>query len=182
MKDKILTLLSQNISPQITAQTLGCDPSYISQLMADPTFSEQLAAARLTKLTALTARDSKIDAIEDKLLRKIDEAIPLMYKSGELVRAFQIINSAKRRLSDIPQQQQSLQSGAIVQIMLPANSAQALIVNQANNQVVQIGANELVPMQASSLERMLQNVQNSAPRPQNSAQAPSLSYSTEEDI
>ena len=157
---QIISLLSQSISPAIVASTLGCDPSYVSQIGS--AHAEEIRAARLAKQTAAISRDNKLDEVEDKLISRLDETVPYLHKPGEIARVLQIVNGAKRRTSQTDAAAGTLQGAAIVTIILPSAAQNPLIINQSNNQVVQIGQTPLVPLQVSALER-LTNAKDTSP-------------------
>lgn len=177
---QIRNLLIENIPQAMIASTLGCDPSYISQVAAAD--AEEIRAARLAKYQGALDRDNKLDAVEDSLITRLQESIHYMHKPMELARVLQIVNSAKRRTSQADASPSHLQGAAVVTIVLPTNNQNPLIINQANNQVVQIGATPLVPLQMSALDRSLSNVQVTPPSSDNSGKAPNLLSHSEEDI
>jgi hypothetical protein len=180
LASQIISLLTENISPALIASTLGCDPSYISQISA--AHAEEIRAARLSKQTAAISRDNKLDAVEDRLISRLDETIPYLHKPGEIARVLQIVNSAKRRTAPADLSASSLQGAPIVTIVLPSGAQNPLIINQANNQVVQIGQTPLIPLQVAALERMTQDVQNSAISSERASQATNLLSNSQEDI
>lgn len=96
-KDKALQLLGTGLGPTEVSTTLGCDPSYISQLLMDEGFRSEVLTLRMQHLQASTRRDKEIDSIEDELLVKVRENLPYLVKWADIVRAFAIVNSAKRR-------------------------------------------------------------------------------------
>jgi len=53
-KDRILKLLGSGLGGEVVSATVGCDPSYISQLMADEEFRSRVLAMRIESLTADT--------------------------------------------------------------------------------------------------------------------------------
>lgn len=178
---QIISLLSENVPPAIVASTLGCDPSYISQISSE--HAEEIRAARLAKHRATIERDNKLDDVEDKLITRLNETVPYLHKPGEIARVFQIVNSAKRRNAPADLSASSQQGAAVVTIVLPTAAQNPLIINQANNQVVQIGQTPLIPLQVSALERMVaSNVQDTAIGTNNSSKAANLLSHLEKDI
>ena len=120
--------------------------------------------------------------MEDRLISRLDETIPYLHKPGEIARVLQIVNSAKRRTAPADLSASSLQGAPIVTIVLPSGAQNPLIINQANNQVVQIGQTPLIPLQVAALERMTQDVQNSAISSERASQATNLLSNSQEDI
>jgi hypothetical protein len=96
-KDRMLTLLGSGLGPQEVATTLGCDQSYVSQQLMDEDFKALVLARRVEHLQAATERDKKINSIEDDLIQKLQDSIPYMLKSDQILRAFHVVNRAARR-------------------------------------------------------------------------------------
>lgn len=96
-KERGLQLLGSGLGPSDVSQALGCDPSLVSQWLMDEDFRQNVLALRIQSLTAHTARDKKIDAIEDALIEKLQENIQYMVKTRDILGAFAILNNAKRR-------------------------------------------------------------------------------------
>src|SRR5882672_10943954 len=79
-RERVLKLLGQGVEQEVVATAVGVSPSYISQLLADPEFASAVAELRLLNLEAASDRDSKYEALEDKLLKKLDETADYMTK------------------------------------------------------------------------------------------------------
>jgi predicted transcriptional regulator len=146
--ERALTLLSQGVPAEAVAATLGVTPSRISQLLSDPEFASTLQEKKFESLQKHNERDSKLDALEDKLIEKLDKNLPLMMRPMELVRTLQVVNGAKRRGASAPTQLTAQQT--IINLTLPTQ-----IINQfktnAQNQVTETGQQSLLTMQSSSL-------------------------------
>jgi len=96
-KDRILKLLGSGLGGEVVSATVGCDPSYISQLMADEEFRSRVLAMRIESLTADTQRDRAIDEIEDVLIKKLKAGLDFLVSTKDILRAYAVINAAKRR-------------------------------------------------------------------------------------
>jgi hypothetical protein len=134
------------------ANAVGCTESYISQLLADEAFAQQVMSIRLQSLTAATNRDQKIDDIEDQLLEKLKESIPLVYKINDIARLFSLVNRAERRGVSAPMTQG--QQSTVVQLMLPERVAQKFVRTPAG-EIVEVDGQTLVTMPA---HKLLQNL------------------------
>jgi hypothetical protein len=145
---RALQLLGSGIAAEATANALGVTPSRISQLLSEQQFSDQVATLRYENLQKHNTRDSAYDSMEDRLLDKLEAAIPLMFKPQEILRGISIINGAKRRGQSAPDQTINQQN--IVNLVLPEIIAQRFTVN-IDNQVTRAGDQELHTMPASSL-------------------------------
>ena len=103
-ESRALSLLGQGLGAEIVASAVGVTVSRISQLLSDPEFSAQVAHLRYENLAKHNQRDNKYDVMEDDLLDKMKDLIPMMYKPFEVLKAIQIINQAKRRGASAPEQ------------------------------------------------------------------------------
>jgi len=154
LQDRICKLLGQGIEGHRVAAAVGCDPSYISQLLSDDAFKERVQELKLANLTEATERDRRYDRLEDKLLSKIENDIdsnPLAFKSTtEKVRNLVAINGMKRRGANSDNNVSTI-NNTVVQLMLPTQLA-GRYIKDVNNQIVQVGDKNLLTMQSSQLE------------------------------
>jgi hypothetical protein len=156
-ESRALTLLGQGLDPSVVASAIGCTPSYISQLLSDPEFANQVAELRFHSLAKHSERDNAYDDIEDKLLEKLKNCLPFMMRPMEVLAAIKVINAAKRRSSDTPASLQ--QKSPVIQLVLPTQIIQQFQLN-GTNQVIRAGEQELVTAQASQLKNMLNSINN----------------------
>lgn len=145
---RILEMLGNGLAPNVVASALGVSDAYISQLVGEESFSQQVTALRYKNLQAATTRDRDYDTIEDELIKKMKDLLPLMYKPMEVLRAITVINQAKRRGADAPDNTVIHQT--IVQLTLPTAITTQFTKN-VNNQVVAIGDQELITIDAKHL-------------------------------
>lgn len=118
-KNRIKELLGNGLSNEIVATTVGCDSSYITQLMSDNEFREEVIQLRAAALTANTKRDKNIDGIEDKLIEILEELVDtrMFMKPREVLSAFAVLNNAKRR--GVPAHESLVINQKIVNLTLP---------------------------------------------------------------
>jgi len=156
-------MLGNGLSPGVCASALGVSESYISQLLSEESFAQQVTAKRFASLQAATTRDKSYDSIEDALITKMQDLLPMMYKPMEVLRAITVINAAKRRGASAPEN--TVINQTIVQLTLPASITSRFVTN-AHNQVVEAGEQQLVTIQSTSLTKRLEghNEQKSAER------------------
>lgn len=147
-EERALKLLGTGVSAEQVAAALGVTPARISQLLADENFAAQVAELKYTNLLSHSQRDDQADKIEDKLLTKIENLLPLMMRPMEAIKAYQVINGAKRRGSQGLQGAVATQT--IVQIAVPVQITQKFITTP-QNQVVQAGEQQLLTIQSGSL-------------------------------
>lgn len=180
IEGRALTLLGSGIPAESVAAALGVTPSRISQLMADPEFSEAVAKQRYDNLQEHNIRDSKYDSIEDKLLENLESKLPLMLKPADILRAIQIINGAKRRGQSSPEQVTNQQT--IVNLLLPSSVAAEFTVN-VNNQVIKAGEKELITMPSSQLLNQVEEQTKLLPPQEDNTQcAESINTDQEEHL
>lgn len=149
---RILEMLGNGLQPEIVATASGVSPAYVSQLLSEESFSRQVTEKRFLNLQAATTRDRSYDSLEDKLLEKMEDLLPLMYKPMEVLRAISIINTAKRRGSGVPESQ--VINNTIVQLQLPDIILNHFVKNETN-QVIATGNQQLITIGAEKLTEKL---------------------------
>jgi len=158
-KERMLKLLGNGLQPLVVANTLGCDPSYVSQALMDEDFKGRVLALRMENLNAATTRDKLIDKIEDKLLDKLNDTVEYLIKPREILGAFNIVNAAKRRGAQV--QGDVLIQNNIVSITLPP-AAQEKFITNGQGEVVQVGARTTITMPFQKL--LKDRIQSNASR------------------
>lgn len=148
VEEKALQLLGAGVTSEQVASALGVTPSRIAQLMSQKYFSDKVSALRYKALTAHNKRDGNYDSLEDKLLEKLDKALPLMIRPDTILKAMQVVNSAKRRGSSAPQSINNTQN--VVNLILPSVITQKFATD-INNQVIKAGDQSLLTMPSSQL-------------------------------
>jgi len=152
-KERGLQLLGTGLGPTDVATALGCDPSYISQLLMDQEFATKVLALRVQNLQAHTLRDRNIDAIEDKLIEKLEESVQWLTKPRDILMAFQILNNAKRRGATT--QGGLTVNNQVVTINLPPAAKEYYFPKMnAQGEVVQVGEQVTV---TASLQTLMQD-------------------------
>lgn len=154
-RERALTLLGSGLSPTVVASALGVTESYISQLLSEEEFAIQVTQLRYESLAKHNARDAELDKLEDKLIEKMHNLLPLMIRPMEVIRAFSIINAAKRRGASTPQQITEQQT--LVNLNIPITVENKFVVT-SDNQVVEVNSQTLLPMQSSNVQKLLENV------------------------
>lgn len=149
-KNQICDLLGSGLANAVVARAVGCEESYISQLMSDSEFADSVAQKRSEALTAHTKRDLSIDSVEDLLLVQLKEAVETkqIYKPNEILRAWQVMNAGKRR--GVPMNDHATVQNQVVTINLPTQIIQEFTMNPMG-EVIEAGDKTLVTMPAHSL-------------------------------
>lgn len=153
IEERALALLGSGINSEQVAAALGVTPSRIAQLLGDETFSHKVATIRYEFLQQHNTRDAKYDSLEDRLLAKLDESVPLMFKPETIMKALQVANAAKRRGQNAPTSVTNTQN--IVNLVLPVAIAQRFSLN-VDNQVIKAGDQELLTMPSSRLLKQVE--------------------------
>lgn len=153
-ESRALQLLGSGIPPETVAATLGVSPSRISQLLSEPEFAAKVAELRFSSLQKHNERDNKYDEIEDKLIERMRDCLPLMMRPMEILKAIQVINSAKRRGASAPDAITAQQT--IISLTIPVQVIQKFQTTQ-NKQVTHAGEQELLTMQSSTLLKEIKN-------------------------
>lgn len=148
--NKALSLLGAGIPQEAVASALGVTPSYISQLLSDESFAEQVTKIKFETLSNHTARDSAYDNLEDTLLEKLKSAAPLLMRPRDILVAIKVINGAKRRGLDSTENLVNQQ--AVVNLIMPTQIVQKFTTN-INNQVIKTGDTDLITISSGNMEK-----------------------------
>lgn len=157
LEDRAATLLGSGLPPATVAASLGCSESYLSQLLSTEVFAARVAALRYEALAKHNERDSGYDSLEDDLLVRLRDCLPLMHKPMEILKAIQIINQAKRRGTSTPEA--ILEKQEVVKLVMPVQIIQRFTTN-IQNQVIQAGTQELLTIQSGTLAARMKEKQN----------------------
>ena len=148
---RALEFLGSGASPEQVAAAVGVSTSRISQLLADESFAAAVADLRFDSLAKHTTRDAKADSLEDQLLEKLENLLPMMFRPMEVVKAYATLNAAKRRGASAPTSISPTQT--FVTITLPQIIVDRFtaVTTNVNNQVVKAGNQDLITMQSGAL-------------------------------
>jgi len=151
---QIKELLGNGLNNEVVATAVGCDPSYISQLLANEVFAAEVAQLRMQALTANNKRDRNIDGIEDRLIEKLAEAVEsnFIYKPKDVLQAFAVLNAAKRR--GVAAQESLVINQKIVNLAIPNVIVNNFTIDK-KGEVVQVDDQTLVTMPTHQLLKTL---------------------------
>jgi transcriptional regulator with XRE-family HTH domain len=160
LQDKALQLLGDNIGLTQVAAALGITPSAISQLISDDEeFAAAVQARKLAKLELGNNLDAKYDALESKLLDKLERTVAFEMNPVRVSAILSRVNAAKRRNSStaptdlVPQD--------ITTISMPTVIVNNMQVN-VQGQVVSVDEKEIITANKTQLARLLlENIPNS---------------------
>lgn len=158
-KKKVIDLLAASITPATIAQTLNCDPSYISQLLQDPVIMEAVVAKRVAKVTKVAETDDKVQDIRSVLVAQIAKVAPFTTKITELCMA---LNTIDKMASRLPSSNNTESDGtqAVVNLVMPKQMAVHFVVNNAN-QITEVEGRVLETMSANRVFEQLESPHDS---------------------
>ena len=159
-ESQALELLGSGCNPSQVASALGVSESLISQFLSQDHFASQVAERRFKSLLKHNNRDDALDALEDALIKKLENIIPYMHKPHEIIHAFTRINAAKRRGSSAPEAVSTSQP--VIQLTLPIQILNQITVD-ARNQVIKAGQQELLTIQSGRLPSLTQSNPQAVP-------------------
>lgn len=151
-EERALALLGNGVPPGAVANALGVDPSRITQLLGEEGFAARVVEKKFESLSKHSERDSLMDGLEDKLLEKLKDCLPYMIRPMELLKAFSVINAAKRR--SLASTNTPIAAQTVVTLNMPQIAIQKFTLN-INNQVISVGDQTLVTMQSGALMKTL---------------------------
>jgi hypothetical protein len=154
MREQIIELLGCGLSNMEVATAVGCDPSWISQLLALPEVFEQVQILRAARTRQFVEHDAKIDRAEAAVLDRVMHLANFVTKPGEAAKVFSILNSAKRRAVSAPQDASN--PSTVVNINLPQTMAVAIQVSQ-DKQVIEVNGRSMTTMPAKNVAAALES-------------------------
>lgn len=167
-KAKILSFLGAGIPAEKVASVVGCEPSYISQLLADEDFFAAVSAQKFEALAETTARDTRLNNLEDKIISRAEQLVesPMAFtKPMECIRALTMVNALKRRGAGEAMSGLN-QHTPVVQLVLPNIVTQKFTASQymldINNQIIQAGEQTLVTISSGSMPALAEGHSSAA--------------------
>ena len=154
VEEKALALLGSGVAAEQVASALGVTPGRISQLLAEETFSQEVAALRYDALQKHNKRDDRYDRLEDTLMDKLDKAMSLLIRPVDIINALTKVNNATRRGQSAPTQVNNQQN--IVTLVMPTIIVDKFTTN-AQNQVTSAGGQDLSTMASGNLLKQVED-------------------------
>lgn len=153
LSDQIKSMLGDGLEPIAISRALGCDPSYISQLMEDEGFKSEVQQNRIVNLTDATNRDKRLASLEDKAIERLEAVIGFIARPMEAARILQIVNATKRRGAELNGQSASVGAPTVV-LNLPQAARVTFTLNQSS-QVVDVEGRSMAPLPSAKLQQMV---------------------------
>lgn len=161
-KQKILEMLGNGYTQELVATSLGVSPSLVSQYLSDEEFASAVIARRYERLNKHTARDDRLDGMEDELIKKLEDMLGMVYKPMEVARLLQLVNGLKRRGAGSDPTAATIINNQVVNLQLPPAIVQHFTAD-INNQVVEViestqpaeqQRHSLITMSAGNLQQL----------------------------
>jgi transcriptional regulator with XRE-family HTH domain len=162
MKDRIKALLINGLKASEIAKIVGCSAGYISQLMKDPVFQQEVAEALAIISESCTEEehiDKHYERVEQKVLISIEEGLAEA-SLGEKVRALEAINKRtdQKHARKNPIAQQALGVTVnVVSLSLPNHAAQAVkpvVTLNEKQEIIAINNKPLAPMSSDAVKTL----------------------------
>jgi AraC-like DNA-binding protein len=150
--ERIKQLLGQGLSTSVVASAVGCDPSYVSQLLEDTEFHSEVLGLRAGKAEENVKRDGSWNEIEDLALQQAKKVLPFVTKPGDLVRIAAMANSAKRRATEFANGSES--AAPTVNLVLPESAVIHFQMNQ-NSQVIEVDGRSMQALPSKHLVQQM---------------------------
>lgn len=160
MRDRILHYLSSGIKPAQVCTIVGCSPGYISQLVKEEAFQQELEELMLKKPENAEAEDldNKYISLEHQILKHIDLSLvdaplPALTRALEVVAKRQDMRFSRKHPS------QTTPYGVInaqhVTVHLPAHALPPPVIElNANSEILAINKQNLAPMASEAVKNM----------------------------
>lgn len=155
MKEQIADLLIQGIPHGIVAETVGCDPSYVTQVSQEEVIAQQIAEARAKRASKMVKHDNVIHEIEDIALDRIKRMLPNVSDIMKVTRVFDVMNKA-RRAGDHGMQGQSVQADEVIALRLPT-TAKFKLTMTTDRQIIEVEGRSMVPLPSAVVAQKLRD-------------------------
>jgi len=150
-QDRVKMLLGSGLDAASVSTTVGCDPSYITQLLSDDAFRGEVLTLRTEALQLQTQRDRRTDSIEDELLSKMEDTVKYLTRPHDIRSFYQTINKAVRRGAAVSAGNINITQN-IVTLNL-SGAARKLFTTNGQGEVVQVDDQATVTMPLQHLIR-----------------------------
>lgn len=172
MEDKIIELLGRGYSQTVVASAVGCEDSYISQLMAREDIRSQVATLRLQHVAGHVEMDDSVDSLEAKAMEKLQHLLPFVTKPMDALRIYQVANAAKRKTEGATATNTESRA-PVVQVSIPVHVAMQFRLD-SSKQVVEINGKSMAALPSATLNKRLEERRTRQPLLTDSASAASM--------
>jgi tRNA A37 N6-isopentenylltransferase MiaA len=167
VKERIKKLLAAGMKASEVAATVGCSPSYVSQLLGQSEFKEAVAL-EMTTFSAESDEEQHLDKryqiLEHKILNNITDALP-QADLPQLTRALEVVakRQTEMKRAKAPVLANNVNNGTvnITNISLPAHiltaPAPTVSVNE-NNEIISIDSKPLAPLSSNGVRNIFEQM------------------------
>jgi predicted transcriptional regulator len=148
-----MDLLANGMSETIVAEALGVSIGLVSQFMQEESFAEQVAARKAVKFAKQLETDNNIAEMELKATTRLAKMVDFITDTDKLIRIAQFANGAKLKTAPSGPGNGDVNIGT-VNLVLP-NVIKQIYTTNANNEVIAIAGQTLLPIQAKELDTAL---------------------------
>lgn len=149
-KRRVAALLAQGVAETAIADSLGCEPSYISQLKHDNEVQELIKAAE----KELSIREAEFDELlfttKHKALQQVSKMLPFADMNKALA-TFRVLDGAHAAKSDNKTPSVDLH----VTLTLPEHAVPRYVVD-SRNQIVEVEGRTMISATPQTLDQILQ--------------------------
>lgn len=158
MKDKILSYLASGLKASEVASILGCNPSYISNLLKDELFCKELEEIKINQPvdSEEITIDNKYLSLETQILKGMADAIigaelPAMTRALEVVA--KVRDSRYQRKNPIAINALGTSTYNIVNLTLPVHALPpAAIELNSQGEILALNGKAMAPMSSDSVK------------------------------
>lgn len=151
-REQIVEMLANGLNSSQVASTLGVSDSYVSQLLSDEAFAEEVESRKVQQVAEDIEYDNKIDSVEATFLDRIEQKAP-MANLQQSLQAFAVLNKAKRR-KDSGVNRGVPQIGTVVNLQVNMNLVPQYLVN-GKQEIVEVEGKSMISATASKLDEIL---------------------------
>jgi hypothetical protein len=151
-KDSVLAMLAQNIPASQVAATLGVSDGYVSQLLSQEDFAQELEAVKVAVTQKDLDYDEKLDRTEEAFLDRIEEKSRFA-NLQQSMQAFRTLNGAKRR-RDSKMHVPTAQIAEVINIVVAVCAIPDYKMNR-QNEIIEVEGKTMVSATPTRLEEIL---------------------------
>lgn len=167
MRERIMKLLIGGLKASEIISIVGCTPAYISQLLSDPDFRQEVEAGMMLAATEKKEEDhidTRYQNTEHKLLTAMEASLVSGEASlGEISRALEVVGKRReaKRIALQPASNVSPTQINIISLTLPTHAIpNHRPVVELNNQqeIIAIDAKPLAPMSSNGVKNLFEKM------------------------
>lgn len=157
-RERVISLLGQGFSQAVVANTLGVQPSWVSQLLDDPDVRQQVQAARTNQLQERVEDDKTLEKMERRALKLLDDKMAFVRSPKEAASIFLALNKANRKTGSMAPETDAVALQQ-VNITLPKAAASIHIKLNQNNQVIEVEGRSMATLPSRALPSLASSKQ-----------------------